>query len=72
MKTVIVTDIVWDLDDEDQDSRLATEDEIDIPRTFKMKIDDDLGCDYEDIIADKLSDEFGFCVKSFSWREAKR
>ena len=48
-----VTNIAWDTDGED----------IDLPT--EVEVPNDIACD-EDEIADYLSDEYGWCVISFS------
>ncbi len=46
-------DIVWDTDDQD----------VDLPSTHEAIVDADFDTDEEG--ADLLSDQFGWCVKSF-------
>lgn len=63
--------IDWDIDDEDV--------EIYLPKAvlFKLEDDDDIEAYYEskengdedDFLSDKLSDEYGFCVNSFEYKE---
>lgn len=52
MRSYNVVDIDWDVDDED--------DLADLPTEVIIEVED------EDDIADALSDEYGFCVNSFS------
>ena len=62
--TYLVTDIDWDTDDEENedvsDNFLPTECEVDVYER---------NCDLDDVIANKLSDEYGFCVNSFHYEE---
>lgn len=51
-----VTNIDWDIDDFDYDE----EDELNLPSETMVE------CEDEDFIADALSDEYGFCVNSFT------
>lgn len=51
-----VTNIDWDIDDFDYDD----EDELNLPSETMVE------CEDEDFIADALSDEYGFCVNSFT------
>lgn len=58
-----VYDIEWDLYDEDLDREVDAEEEG-LPEEVDLEIDDDEDVDTE--VADRLSDEYGFCVKSFN------
>lgn len=62
-----VTNIDWDVNDEEDE---FTDKDLDLPGivilTLKDVNDDD---DMDDIIADRLSDKYGFCVNSFEWEE---
>lgn len=51
-----VTNIDWDIDDFGYDE----EDELNLPSETMVE------CEDEDFIADALSDEYGFCVNSFT------
>jgi len=62
-----VTSIDWDTEDDEFDNNEAG---LDLPEIVFMTINDvDEEDDLEDIIADKLSDDYGFCVNSFEWKE---
>jgi hypothetical protein len=62
-----VTSIDWDTEDDEFDNNEA---DLDLPGIVFMTINDvDEEDDLEDIIADKLSDDYGFCVNSFEWKE---
>ena len=66
--------IEWDTDDEDEEYILPSlpesvvielEDEDDIEEWYEHKEDGD----EDDFLSDKLSDEYGFCVNSFEYKE---
>ena len=62
-----VTSIDWDTEDDEFDNDEA---DLDLPGIVFMTINDvDEEDDLEDVIADKLSDDYGFCVNSFEWKE---
>ena len=62
-----VTSIDWDTEDDEFDNNEA---DLNLPGIVFMTINDvDEEDDLEDIIADKLSDDYGFCVNSFEWKE---
>lgn len=61
-----VTRIDWDVDEEDEDALK------DLPKSFTMDVDiSEEELEDEDmageIIADAISDEYGFCMEDFSW-----
>lgn len=59
---VFVNDIEWDLDGEDDDA-------VELPKEKTYHLTEEEYkeyCDYPDYITDMLSEEFGFCVKSYS------
>ena len=60
-----ITNIVWDIDDEDD----CTLKPSNLPSSIDMTIDNaDLDYDYlEDYIADELSEAYGWCVKDFMY-----
>ena len=55
----ICTDICWDTDGEDTD----------LPEEVELEIEAEDGVDVDELLADKLSDEYEFCVESFHYRE---
>ena len=57
MRTVNFYNIDWDTDGE----------EIELPTDIILTVDEDFEIDLEG--ADLLSDEYGFCVNSFSFQE---
>lgn len=64
--------IDWDTDEEDvcelpESVLLTLEDEYDVDDYCEYKENGD----EDDFIADKLSDEYGFCVNSFEYKEVK-
>lgn len=62
-----VTSIDWDTEDDEFDNDEA---DLDLPGIVFMTINNvDEEDDLEDVIADKLSDDYGFCVNSFEWKE---
>lgn len=60
-----VTKIDWDISDEDRDDNglPVTAKDLGLPAYDEFV---DVECDSEEDIADALSDEYGFCVNSFS------
>lgn len=62
MRVVKVYDIEWDLDNDDDDD--ASDNGL--PESAYVILPDD-----EDDIADALSDEFGFCVRTFQYDEVE-
>lgn len=62
-----VTDIVWDLSGEHGDGKDEygnTPEELGLPLTAYVNVKDE---EADDCIADMLSDEFGFCIKSLDY-----
>jgi hypothetical protein len=57
-QTVLVYDITWDTDGED----------VDLPSEATLDIDGENDEEIRDQIADKLSDQTGWCVGSFDFR----
>lgn len=67
-------DIDWDTDDEEYEDA-----EINLPQEvlLELELNDDIEAYYEsqengdedDFLSDKLSDEYGFCVNSFEYKE---
>lgn len=57
-----VFDIEWDLVDEETGREVDREEEG-LPEEVDLEIDDDE--DVDTAVADQLSDDYGFCVKSF-------
>ena len=58
-----VYDIVWDLVDEETGREVDAEEEG-LPEEVDLEIDDDEDVNTE--VANQLSDDYGFCVKSFN------
>lgn len=58
-----VYDIEWDLVDEETGREVDTEEEG-LPEEIDLDIDDDEDVNTE--VANQLSDDYGFCVKSFN------
>lgn len=71
--TITCTNIVWDVDEDDEETfdnlpesaTIDLEDEDDIADYLEAK---EMG-DEDDFIANKLSDEYGYCVDSFEMEE---
>lgn len=65
--TIHVTDINWDLTDENGDPLPEEEiKELNLPNEEEIEIDDD-GRDLDEQICDYLSDEHEFCIISFCY-----
>ena len=62
MKKLYVWDIVWDVDDEEEDYDLPSEVIID---DLPLEDLDDLSGWLNGDLADELSDRYGYCVDSF-------
>jgi len=60
MKKIKVYDIEWDLEDEETGREVDREEEG-LPTEIELEIES------ASEIAEALSNEFGFCVKGFSW-----
>lgn len=60
MKKIHFYDIRWDTDGESVD-------ETELPKSVTLEVDDDVDIDLEG--ADILSDEFGWCVLGFNFKE---
>lgn len=62
-----VTNIDWDINADKFENNEA---ELDLPSIIFMTINEvDEEDDLEDVIADKLSRDYGFCADSFEWKE---
>ena len=61
---IMVSNILWDLDEDDPKCDLNLPDGVIIENSPEemLKITDD---DYADMISDFLTDSYGFCVKGF-------
>lgn len=66
MKKVIVTDIEFDLDDEENvDGIMET-----LPKGMEFEVEDDGFTDeeIEECLSDAITDETGWCHNGFAWR----
>lgn len=65
--TIHVHDIEWDLVDEETGLEVDRKEEG-LPEEYDTQLPNDFNDDdIEDTISEVLSEEFGFCVKSFKW-----
>lgn len=64
MKKIRVFDIEWNLYDEELDRKVDPKEEG-LPETVDLEIYGDVDINTE--IAEQLSEDYGFCVKSFDW-----
>ena len=63
--TIHVYDIEWDLVDEETGHEVDCKEEG-LPKEVDLEIDDDEDVNTE--VANRLSDDYGFRVKSFDWK----
>ena len=71
--TFLVSNIEWDVDDEDQHNDLCLPDDYYIPLTELLNDDEHLDDipeklsieELKDRVADYLSDKYGFCIRGF-------
>ena len=63
-QVIEVTDIKWDTDGEPHS----------LPQNIVMEVDlpDPVDEEIEDLVSDRLSDDYGFCHKGFCWRVRNR
>ena len=61
---ILVTDIEWDVDDE--------EDMVDLPSELTLETNEDLhGDELEEWISDEISNETGFCHRGFQYENGE-
>lgn len=66
--TIHVYDIKWDLVDEETGREVDREEEG-LPEEYDIQLPNDFNDDdIEDTVGEALSEEFGFCVKSYDWK----
>ncbi len=69
MRKVIVTNIKWDLDDEED----AVEIRATLPKRMEFDVDDNMTDDeIEEWLSDAITDETEWCHGGFSWHFASR
>ena len=61
-KKYTITDIDWDNDDDE---------DADLPETETAEIEVEEDSDIDELLAEWLSDEYGYCVNGFSFEEVK-
>ena len=66
MRTYICTNIVFDCDEDD-----LTVENLDLPTIVNVVVDQDLsGDELEEVLADAISDETGWCVEAFEYEQS--
>ena len=66
-------DIDWDIDDEDAEINLPNEVLFELEGEYEIEeyLEHKENGDEDDFLANKLSDEYGFCLNSFEYKEVE-